>query len=166
LVSLTKVPDNTSTESLFSSISDNLSVVWFYNSSDSSDHWKMYAPGLPQGAYDLVNLDEKTGFWLKTDADVELLVEGSDVSGGNIPLYTGWNMIGYPTSTTKLINDSLDDISSDLTVVWAYNSSDSSDHWKMYAPGLPQGAYDLEYMSSNLGYWFKMDSNTSLNITW
>ena len=167
MISLQKSPTNTSVASIFSSIADNLTIVWWYNTTDNN-HWKMYDPTVPEEVNgDLDYLDETKGFWVRTTEEVALTVEGLDLSGGNIPLYTGWNQIGYPTTTSELINDSVVDIINDLEIVWMWNASDTAgNEWKMYDPTVPEEVNgELDYMVSGYGYWFKVTSNTSLNIT-
>ena len=166
LVSLTKIPTNKSVVSLFSSIVDKLTIAWHYNVSDPGDYWKKYDPLLNPEASDLQYLDETQGFWTRTTQTVNLEVEGSDLAGGTIPLYSGWNMIGYPATENKLVNDSVVTIVSDLNIIWMYNASDTGDYWKKYDPLANPEANDLEYLSQGEGYWFRMDGDTTFNLTW
>jgi len=47
--------------------------------------------------------------------------------------------------------------------VWAYNASDTADHWKKYDQNAPFGN-DLFNMEPGKGYWIMMTSDDLLKI--
>lgn len=166
LISLTRVPDDTSVSSLFTSIQDNLTIVWWYNTSDTGDHWKKYDPSANPLANDLSVIDEEKGFWVQTTDDVELVVEGDEFTGSSIELLSGWNMVGYPATEAKLASDACANISSNLSIVWMYNATDTGDHWKKYDPAANPLANDLEYLTPGQGYWYMMTDDSMFEIDW
>jgi len=149
---------------VLSSISGNYTVVWAYNASDTSSPWKRYLVGAPTGN-DLTDMGPSSGYWIKMNVSTATLtVTGTSPSSTSIPLVSGWNLIGYPSSTAQSITTVLSGISSSYTVVWAYNASDTSSPWKRYLVGAPTGN-DLASMVPGYGYWIKMNvSSATLTI--
>ena len=80
-----------------------------------------------------------------------------------IQLSVGWNLIGYNSLYSQPIADALSSISGNYSIVWAYNASDTTDHWKKYDPGVPFGN-DLINMEPGRGYWIMMTSEGILKI--
>ena len=83
----------------------------------------------------------------------------------NNDLYTGWNLISTPilpgdTSIASVLSP----ISGNYNIIWAYNASDTADHWKKYDPNAPFGN-DLTTMEPGKGYWIMMTSDETLPIT-
>jgi len=79
----------------------------------------------------------------------------------DIKLWSGWNLIGYNSLNPKTITDALFSISGNYSIVWAYDASDTADHWKMYDPGVPFGN-DLTIIEPGKGYWIMMTSDDIL----
>jgi hypothetical protein len=56
----------------------------------------------PGRVNDLKNLDEKMGFWIHIrQPNVELTIRGYIPPSDSIALNTGWNRLGYPSSTIR-----------------------------------------------------------------
>ena len=114
----------------------------------------------------------KEGEQVDIDADGNpvTVTWGTDASGEEnlialIPLYTGWNMISLPIK--KLGDSSPNTLMSTLTghkVVYYYNTTDTSDHWKGYDSSTPPFTWDLEGMYPNNAYWVKLDSSQTLSL--
>ena len=66
-------------------------------------------------------------------------------STGNVPdsadiyLKTGWNLIGNNSFISRPIAAVLYSINGDYSIVWAYDTSDTNDHWKKNNPNLDFG---------------------------
>jgi len=71
----------------------------------------------------------------------------------NINLYTGWNLVGYPSEANRLLPAALRDngVGDDFTLLYAYHANDTSP-WKMFDPAMPFGN-DLTEMEPGWGYW-------------
>ena len=74
-----------------------------------------------------------------------------------INLITGWNLVGYNSSTSQNITDALASIAGNVVSVWAYKN----DSWQLYDPANP-GFSDLTTMAPGYGYWI----NTNGACTW
>ena len=147
---------------MLSSINGNYSIVWEYNASDTSDHWKKYDPSTPFGN-DLSNMEPGKGYWIMMISDDTLSISGTVPESTDINLTTGWNLIGYNSLDSQPVAGALSSISGNYTIGWAYDASDTADHWKKYDPGAPFGN-DLFNMEPGKGYWIMMTSDDFLKI--
>ena len=94
-------------------------------------------------------------------SDDTLSISGSVPESTDINLKAGWNLIGYNSLDSQPVAESLFSISSNYSIVWAYNASDTSDQWKKYEPSAPFGN-DLINMEPGKGYWIMMTSDDIL----
>lgn len=84
------------------------SVIKWYNPLTPEDPWKTYRIG--SSVNDLTYIDNTMGLWIHiTDpgSDSMLVIEGDDPETIQISLYTGWNLVGYPSLTSAGAADSL-----------------------------------------------------------
>jgi len=156
LISIPLMPEDTGIASVLFPIHGNYSIVWAYNASDTADHWKKYDPSAPFGN-DLINIEPGKGYWIMMISDDTLPIIGTVPESTDINLKTGWNLIGYNSLDNQPIAEALSSISGNYTIVWAYDASDTADHWKKYDPGAPFGN-DLTDMEPVKGYWIMMTS--------
>ncbi|MCD4811279.1 right-handed parallel beta-helix repeat-containing protein [bacterium] len=162
LISLPLIPEDTSITSLLSPINGNYSIVWEYNASDTSDHWKKYDPGVPFGN-DLINMEPGKGYWIMMTSDDTLPISGTAPESTDIDLKTSWNLVGFNSLDSQPIAEALSPINGNYSIVWAYDASDTADHWKKYDPGVPFGN-DLINVEPGRGYWIMMTSEGILKI--
>jgi len=162
LISLPLMPEDTSITSLLSPINGNYSIVWAYNASDTADHWKKYDPGAPFGN-DLTTMEAGKGYWIMMTSNDTLFVTGDVPGSTDIILKAGWNLIGYNSLVGQPIENALASVSGNYSIIWAYDTSDTADHWKKYDPGAPFGN-DLANMEVGKGYWIMMTTDDILEI--
>ncbi|MCD4811280.1 PKD domain-containing protein [bacterium] len=162
LISLPLMPEETSIAFVLSPINGNYSIIWEYNASDTFDHWKKYDPGVPFGN-DLTNMEPGKGYWIMMTSDDTLPISGTVPESTDIDLKINWNLVGFNSLDSKAIAEALSSINENYSIVWAYNTSDTADHWKKYDPGVPFGN-DLINMEPGSGYWIMMTSDGILKI--
>jgi len=162
LISLPLMSDDTSSTSILSPVSGNYSIVWAYNASDTTDHWKKYDPTTPFGN-DLTTMEPGNGYWIMMTSDDTLNISRTMPAPTDIELWSGWNLIGYNSLNPQTITDALSSIDGNYSIIWAYNASDSTDHWKKYDPNTPFGN-DLANMEPGKGYWIMMTTDDILEI--
>jgi hypothetical protein len=113
LVSFPNIVTDTTLENVLNSISGDYDTVEFYNSSDTLDSWKHYHSAKSPSLNDLDNLDNKMGFWIHVTnpSGTDLMVGGDAPSSPQqVSLNAGWNLVGYPSATTRLRDDALNNL--------------------------------------------------------
>jgi hypothetical protein len=134
----------------FNSIIKNKYILEIKNSNET------YNKNIPLDLNTLNIIDIKLGYWIKTDENTLLEIEGTlnkkDVS---IKLKKGWNLIGYPykfsTNINKIIGYSILELKS-------INSN--------YNTNIPKQLNRLDKLESNNGYWVKVDTEITINLTY
>ncbi len=151
LISLNTQPDNTSIDTVLGPISGKYSSAWaFMNNS-----WRIYAPSIP-GLSNLSTMEAGWGYWINMNESETLSISGSQPSN-SISLVSGWNLVGYPCSTSMSIDDALESIMGKYTSVWVFMDVG----WKLYNPA-NAGFSDLTIMEPGYGYWI----NATEACTW
>lgn len=153
LVSLPYVQASTSITTVMSSISGSYDVVKYYNVQDSADPWKTYRIG--GTANDLANADYTSALWVHATAPCMLTVYGDIPSSTAIPLYTGWNLVGYPSATSRLASATLPPVA-DIVGIWSATSPYVVDYTDKTLVTMTQGN----------GYWVHVTADTTWNINW
>jgi hypothetical protein len=158
MISIPMIPNDSDPGQVFSSLGGNYTEVTYEGCGETLT----YDPNNPSGS-SLTTIDEKHGYWINMSNQDTLVVSGTVPSSTTIPLCTGWNMIGYPLLTAMPIEEVLAQIEGKYNLVYYYDASDLSDHWKRYAPGVPVGN-DLSEMKPWHGYQIDMTEPAELII--
>ena len=90
-------------------------------------------------------------------------ISGTMPEPTDIELLSSWNLIGYNSLNPQTITDALSSINGNYSIIWAYNASDSTDHWNKYDPNAPFGN-DLANIKPGKGYWIMMTAEDILEI--
>jgi len=148
LISLFVEPADASPAAIFGPIADSLAQV----KSASASH----DPNLPDYLNDLNEIQSGYGYWVKVDAVSLLQITGPpvDVAALTIPLYVGWNLVGYPLMEEMPVEDALSGIMESLNQ--AKSMSESFD------PNLPAYLNDLSILEPNMGYWINVSEDAIL----
>ena len=117
--------------------------------------WKVYDPNNP-GFSDLTIMEAGRGYWINMTEAATVNITGSEPTT-SCSLKSGWNLVGYNSSTSQSVSDALESIEGKYVSVWAY--IDGS--WRVYDPNNP-GFSDLTTMEPGYGYWI----NTTEVCTW
>ncbi|GAB4406595.1 MAG: hypothetical protein Kow00123_19270 [Anaerolineales bacterium] len=151
LVSLPVAPSSNNPDVVFASISDVLVSVYYWDAGAGT--WKSYSPLMPPGANSLTYVDARMGLWVKVLAPTIWTVAGSAPSGAQIPLYAGWNMVGFPASALLSPQEALAPLADKVIAVMAYEAGEMGGTWRRYRPGAPDFANDLRLLEPGKGYW-------------
>ena len=114
LISIPLVPEDSDIDSVFSSISGNYSVVW---TTTSTGGWKSSNQAFGR----LTDITVDKGYLIYMTAPDTLVIEGTKPASTIIDLASGWNLVGYPSQTTRSITDVLSGVS--YGVVWTTTST-------------------------------------------
>jgi len=159
LISIPLSPSSTVITDVLSNIDGQYDLVYAYAASDAADPWKKYNTAAPSFLNDLTEINETMGFWIRATETVTLTVSGSVPSSTDISLYTGWNLVGYPSQTTHPIAEALASIDGKYDLVYAYDAWDAEDPWKKYNTAAPPFLNDLTEMGPGWGYWIRVSED-------
>jgi PKD repeat protein len=176
LVSFNVHPASTKIADVLSDISGNYSLVFTWDATGASSdngNWKKYAPPpAPDYQNDLLDLDEKMGFWIYMTVADTLDIYGSAPSATDILLLNntgGWNLVGYPSMPARDLPDalSLHGVGNNYTVVFAYHANDpTGDLWKLFDPLGTPFSNDLKQITSGWGYWINVITNSTWTLNY
>jgi|GEM_PF-5716739 len=155
LISIPIKPDNTSVENVLSSIAGKYISVWAYD--NVNQKWTSYNPSVPSHMNDLHNLDETMGFWIEMNESSDLTVAGTKPAKTTIPVYNGWNYIGYPHNESQNVGDAFELTNETYYVVWKCNDQSNC---TSYVSGLDSANKFLV----EPGYGYSV--NVTKNKTW
>jgi len=154
LISLNIQPGSTYVKSVIETISEYVICVWAYKNGE----WLLYAKDKP-GFSDLMTIEAENAFWVNMDVAADLTISGL-TAPNSINLESGWNLVGYNSTTPLLVADALASIDGKYLSVWDY-AGPIDDPWRVYDPANP-GFSDLTTMEPGYGYWI----NTTEACTW
>jgi parallel beta-helix repeat protein len=160
LISIPYMPYNMSSENIpdiMKSIEGKWSVVEWYNPQTPADPWKKYR--VDGTANDLLHLNHTMGFWLYVLEPCTFLVMGYPQPVTQIHLYTGWNMVGYPTNNHSV------NISTALSGIAEFRDKSVegffADLQVLIAP------YPEDYlMQPGQGYWIHVNASCVWTVGW
>jgi len=164
LVSIPLSPHSTVITDVLSSTDGKYDLAYAYDALDAGDPWKKYNTAAPSFLNDLTDVDETIGFWIRCTEPVTLTVSGTVPSSPTISLYAGWNLVGYPSQTTRPIAEALASIDGPYDLVYAYDASDIADPWKKYNTAAPSFLNDLTEMGPGWGYWIRVSEDCTWSV--
>jgi parallel beta-helix repeat protein len=158
LISLPVRQLNESIDSVLESIAGKWDYIQTYDASDVSDHWKSNLIYRPVSLNDLTTMNHLKGYWINiTEPNVTLTVKGDKFGSAlSIPLYAGWNLVGYPTlNTTTTVANALWGTGADRVEV-----CDPTD------PYMTKEVGSTYLMKPGEGYWVHVPADTIWTVNW
>ncbi len=126
--------------------------IWVYDPLNSTNPWRSSTPGKVINDYDLASsVDRATAFWIDFEQDGLLRIVGNVAETTNIPLYAGWNLVGYPSINTDYTVADLK-MDTGATAVEASNYSNPTYHLKKLN--------DSDTLTPGQGYWIYVPADT------
>lgn len=127
LISIPLIQYNQSLTKVLEMIDGYYDAVQWYNPVDLENPWKHHKVGKPYGN-DLFELNETMGFWIHitNPGDTIFLYNGTRSSENQtITLHKGWNMVGYPSQTSYIKTDGLNNLTfgTHVDAIWYYKAS-------------------------------------------
>ncbi|MFN2222061.1 MAG: hypothetical protein ACK2UH_05885, partial [Candidatus Promineifilaceae bacterium] len=164
LVSLPEEVADTTPAAVLASVSGSYDRVVAYDGCNAADPWKVYDPA-DAASSDLAAIDHTIGFWINMTTRATLEVDGAPPAATNIPLCTGWNLIGYPLDQALPVSAVLGSIAGQYDRVFAWDADDGTDPWAIFDVNAPPWVNDLGQMAPGLGYWVHALQDTTLAIS-
>ena len=156
LISQPLVQDDNSVSSVLSSIDGNYSVVYRQNLVTKA--WERYvSPTYPLNDFD--TMDPGRGYDVRVTGNCTWIAEATTCPTMNIQLFTGANLVGWPSMNTMNVADALTSIAGNYSVVYRQNLVTKA--WERYvSPTYPLNDFDT--MDPGRGY----DVRVTENCTW
>ncbi|MEE9150382.1 MAG: CehA/McbA family metallohydrolase [Thermoplasmata archaeon] len=146
MLSTPLVLSKTRPDDVLQTVNDTCEIAQYYDASDGLDHWKDTKIG------DLTEINNTMGFWLYLNASDHLITAGRVPNSTVINLFTGWNLVGYPSYRSSYLDQALSGVS--WKNVQFYDSTDATgDYWKHNSTTKPSHLNDLDWMTTGGGYW-------------
>jgi hypothetical protein len=147
LISIPYIQDDQNLSKVLEDIDGNYDVVQHYNGTDTMDPWKNNLAGKTFGN-DLNDISEKMGIWIHVTqpGDTIFQYNGTQpVVNQTIPLYSGWNLVGFPSLDSKVRDIALNNIQfdTDVDLIQTYNVTSGS--WEELGIS--------DYFEKGRGYW-------------
>ena len=151
---LISIPLNLSTDDLSTILGTlDYNIAWWYDATDVLDHWKSYNPSKAFNEFDKYN--RTMALWVDVATEGYLTLAGMLPNTTDIPIYQGWNLIGYPSFSSKKVETALS------TILWErVEGFDESS-----PPQFLRLLWDDDRMEGFKGYWMKASSPGMLTIT-
>ena len=119
--------------------------------------WKKFNTAAPAYLNDLMAVDERMGLWIRATEAATLTVAGTLPLSPSIALKAGWNLVGYPSSTTRALPDVLSSVP--FSLVYAYDAFTAGNPWQKFDPNVPPYVNSLNAMTPARGYWIAVGDN-------
>ncbi len=119
--------------------------------------WQGYNTLIPPELCKLNNVNNMMGLWVKitnTGTDGTLKVSGTPPTTTAINLYSGWNLVGYPTLEPKLASVSLSGTGADMISVFKSTTPYIEDRMDLSTVTMQPGN----------GYWIHVPSDSVWNV--
>jgi hypothetical protein len=154
LISVPLTQYNNSLKCVFQTIEGNYIAVKGYHAGKSRP-WMNWHKDKPKYMNDVIEIDIKSGYYIKMLIPDHLVVAGKVPTFTSIPLKAGWNLVGYPSLLPRTRDDALASIAGLYNKVEFYNTT--SDREESLEPN------DLMY--PGYGYWIHAISDCTLEVT-
>jgi parallel beta-helix repeat protein len=153
-VSIPNIQSNSDPIVIFNSIKDNYTALQYYDGSDPTDPWKHNHLTKPSELNDLDDINHNMGLWIEITEPNGIFYEIPGIppeTNQSIPLYKGWNMVGYPSFTKYNRTEALNnlDFGNQVDAVWTYNAMNRK--WEEIG--------ESRYFIKGHGYWIHVKTD-------
>jgi hypothetical protein len=146
-ISFPNLPSDKSITKVFADVSSNVRIIWGYD--NQNKQWQMYKFNVQGSMFNVIeNIESGKGYWIYMDASGNIDMTGWTESTAPIPLYRGWNLIGYKG------NDGAINPPSGWVIIWGWENG----QWYAKHSSLKDlTALPLDSLSKGRAYWIKME---------
>jgi hypothetical protein len=157
LVSFPLAPTSAATENVLANIAGKYDLVQHY----TNGGWRSFVPDF---GGDLAQMNQGMGWWIHMTENGTLTVSGTSPGSTSIPLVVGWNMIGWPASSSSALPGALSSIAGNYDQVWAYHLQDARP-WRVFIAEAPDFS-SLQEMTAGWGYWIHVTTACTLVVNY
>jgi hypothetical protein len=148
----TNITDILNADNLASGNITNVSLLYYFDAVTST--WNNWI----NGSSTLTAMTDGPAYWIYATVADTLTVHGTEAAlpGHGYPVLTGWNMVGFTSTTDMALEAYLDSIDGDYVVVYRWNAGTGTwSYWTALAD-------DFDTMDPGCGYWLFMTSGGTL----
>ncbi|MFQ6129072.1 MAG: CARDB domain-containing protein [Thermoplasmata archaeon] len=146
LISVPLIQSNGSTEMILQTV--KYDKAWYYDSSSQEWKWHMTSKGYRRG---LLSVNHTMGLWVNVTEISNLTVAGIVPANTSIQLYSGWNLVGFPSlNVTYTVSDLKAEVGS--TKVEGFDS---------LPPYLLRVLGDAVVLQAGYGYWVRVEADAN-----
>jgi hypothetical protein len=162
LISQPLIPPSTALTNVLSTVAGDYDLVYAYEQSEAGGTWRLYDTSRPPYLNDLSQINRSIGFWIRITETTTLTVQGFAPVSTTIPLTTGWNLVGYPSKTTRPVTEAVGTIEGKYDLVYAFYPDDPVEAWKLYDVNRPAYLNSLAVIEPWHGLWIRVTENCTL----
>ena len=153
LVSLPGVPCSSRPSDLFASIKGRFDRVYTFDA--ANQRWCAYDDRLPY-AQGLSEIASWQGLWIHATTTTTWQVRCFPQTRATIPLWPGWNLIGYPLQAIQNISEAVASLGARCRGIYSYDALDQVQPWRSYSPEVPLPLNSLLLLRPTKGYWVEV----------
>ncbi|UCG69799.1 MAG: right-handed parallel beta-helix repeat-containing protein, partial [Thermoplasmata archaeon] len=159
LISLPYIPYDTELSTLLEPIKGSYDAVQWFNATDTDDHWKHNQVSKALNLNDLNDINHMICFWIHITKANGIMFEYrgmAPIENQTITLYSGWNMVGYPSLTCYTRTEGLNDLTfgQEVDLIQWYDAQTQTWH--------DMGEND--YFVPGRGYWIHSKVETTWDV--
>ncbi len=155
LISIPLIQDDVNLTMVLESINGSYDAVKYYNAADANGKWQTHATFKPEEFNELSSVNNSMAIWINMLKNDTLIVYGAEPTSTAIPLYKGWNFVGYPSITERNVSEALEGIPYEQ--VEGFNDS---------PPYYLRILKENDKMKAGSGYWILIKENCTWSIEW
>lgn len=143
----------------------NYKYVFVFKPLQTKKPWSSYNPSLPNWTIqeDLNRIDRRTGYAIYMEEPGTYHAEGLRFPITNTQLRKGWNLVGYPSTNTKTIQEVTATISQEYESIHSYQDVGGTKTWLHHKKG--EGG-TLTHFKPGYAYWIKMNEDATWRVEW
>ena len=170
-LNLVSFPCETAQDPLYVALSNQnnetlkFNYIFVFNPLHAKDPWGSYKPSLPNWTIqeEILNLDRRRGYFIYMEEEGTYYAEGLRVPISNMQLRKGWNLVGYPTTNIKSVEDALQTIQQQYVSVHAYQTINDSKEWLHH---IKNEGGTLTHFKPGYGYWIFVEEDVIWRLDW
>jgi hypothetical protein len=148
MFSIPLIQNNTSSDAVLQTISGNFLTLQGYHAGKSRP-WMHWHKNKPNNFNDVIETNHIKGYYIKMTSSDDLVVAGSVPTSTQISLKAGWNLVGYPSLTSRTRDNAMASISGSYNKVEFFNTTS----------GREEGLGSSDLMFPGYGYWIHATSD-------
>lgn len=143
----------------------NFEYVFVYNPLDTKRPWKSYNPHIPNWTVqeDFTRIDRRIGYVIRVDEPTTYRAEGLKFPNTNNQLRKGWNLVGYPSTEIKTIQEATTTIEQEYEAIHSYQDINGTKTWLYH---IKNDGGTLTHFKPGYAYWIKMNEDAVWRLEW